>query len=150
MRLWRLVRRSRRGRAYTGDGSDLAPGRWHSPPHRIVYASQNPELAVLEKLVWLRDLSRLEGFVLVPADLPDEHVIHHPTLPEGWDAVPHGRVSQHIGDAWLDDGESAAMQVPSAIGQSFNLLFNPAHADLLTIRTPVALPPALTTVRARA
>lgn len=48
----------------------------------------------------------------------------------GWDAVPTGKVSLDVGDAWSEALTSALLIVPSVlIPEENNVLINPAHPD---------------------
>ena len=61
------------------------------------------------------------------------------TLPATWRTDPPPRKLQKIGDAWVSAGESAVLQVPSAIvAAESNFLLNPAHPDFpqITICRP--------------
>lgn len=149
MKVWRLVRAG--CEAYAGIGSELAPGRWHTPPRRVVYAAASPELAILEKLVWVRRLERLRGFQLVPATLPERCLGTLERPPDGWNAAPHRSISREAGNAWLDRRSSLALIVPSAISPGRNVLIDPMHPDMhrITVNDAMPVPPALTTASAR-
>lgn len=46
----------------------------------------------------------------------------------GWDAVPTGKVSLDVGDAWAEALASALLIVPAVlIPEENNVLINPAH-----------------------
>lgn len=71
--------------------------------------------------------------VYVAAELAEEaiRVIGEPDLPEGWDRRPPGRVSQKVGNRWLQTEESAALRVPSVIlPEGSTYVLNPSHSDL--------------------
>ena len=57
-------------------------------------------------------------------------------MPPGWAKPTLHPVTQVIGDRWIDSGESAVLQVPSATvrGES-NFIVNPEHGDSCGIRS---------------
>ena len=56
------------------------------------------------------------------------------TGPVGWDAIPTGKVSLDLGDAWINEKRSALLLVPSVIvPEESNALINPAHPDAAEI-----------------
>lgn len=108
-------------------GAILQPGRWHSQGTAVVYAAEHASLAVLETLIHaggrklpLRAISRIH--------LPDDLFIE--TVP--WMEMP---ASQAYGDAWLREGRSAVLRVPSiAVNRiESNFVFNPLHRDFALI-----------------
>jgi RES domain-containing protein len=59
------------------------------------------------------------------------------------DHRPPGPASQHVGQAWVDAGETLACAVPSVvIPYSGNVMLNPAHPAMadLTVHEPEAFP----------
>ncbi len=55
------------------------------------------------------------------------------SLPEGW--AGDMSISRSRGDEWLAGGESALLEVPSAIlPDTFNVLLNPQHPDAARVR----------------
>jgi RES domain-containing protein len=53
----------------------------------------------------------------------------------GWDAIPCGKVSLDVGDAWLSRKSSALLKVPSVIvPEENNVLINPAHPDAAKLK----------------
>lgn len=129
MDLWRISNHP----SLAGDGGLRASGRWHTRGRRIVYCAQNPAAALLEILVHfeieLRDLPvryRLLR-VSVPDDVPVGRVRDN-ELPDDWPGQIE--LTRAMGDAWLKEGRTALLTVPSAIVPStVNMLLNPAHPD---------------------
>lgn len=130
MRLWRISNHA----SLSGDGGLYASGRWHTRGRRIVYLADHPALALLEVMVHLEvdaeDLPR--DYQLLAVDVPDGISAAFLGLPDGWrDDVSNTRA---LGDAWLREGSSALLRVPSAIvPDARNYLLNPAHADAARI-----------------
>ena len=95
----------------------------------MVYLAEHPALAALEVRVHLDLPFELlpNDFVLMRVELPDG-------LIAGIDAPPGGSMSDlqtvAIGNAWLAEGRSLALRVPSVLlPYSWNVLLNPRHAD---------------------
>ncbi len=110
-----LCRSQRRGRAR------VFGGRWNSPGRPVVYAASSAALAVLEIRVHLD---------LPPQMLPDDYVL----LTIDLDGIPVESVlalpanPRDFGDAWLREGRTPILQVPSTIvPESANFLLNPVH-----------------------
>lgn len=133
MRIWRLVKKRFAATAFDGEGARLYGGRWNSVGTRVAYASDSAALAVLEVLVHLDDAAALPDYALVTASLPDEvvHDLDPARLPEGWDRFPPPAAAQHLGDAWVRNGSTLALRLPSAVvPDGSNLLINPQHRDI--------------------
>lgn len=119
----------------SGEGGLHGPGRWHHRGTRVVYTAQNPSLAVLETLVHvppqlfgertllefevpdnlLEDVSAAQMFRFVhdaPADDPE-------------------RLTRDYGRAWVGQGRSLGLHVPSAVmPMERNVVLNPAHPQM--------------------
>ncbi len=94
--------------------------RWNSPGWRVVYLSEHPALAVLE----------LRAHLDMPyEELVHDHVLMRIRLPEDVEDVPEiPKDPRAHGDAWLREGRSAVLRVPSIIvREGRNLLLNPLH-----------------------
>ena len=120
----------------SGEGARLYGGRWNSPGVRAVYLGDSLALASMELLVHLGDLDVLRTYRKLPVTIPEELVMHIDpvALPVGWETSPH-TVTRAIGDRWLADGQSAVLQVPSAvITVECNFVVNRRHPDVGTIR----------------
>jgi RES domain-containing protein len=123
MDAWRLCRRPHAD--LSGEGARLFGGRWNSPGRPVVYFAEHPALAALEVRVHLDLPFELlpNDFVLMRVALPDDLVT---TI----EAPTDGRQTVTAGDAWLTQGRSAALRVPSVlIPYAWNVLLNPRHAD---------------------
>src|SRR5262249_32098821 len=106
----------------------------------IVYCAENIALALLESLSHL-GLGKLPyDRYLVKIEVPNAIWAARRQLtqpPGGWDAIPFSLSAMQAGDAWLAEGKSALMVVPSVIvPEERNILVNPAHPDaaLLGVR----------------
>ena len=100
----------------------------------MVYTATSVSLACLETMVHLNadglPLNRFLVRIAVPGAVwSARQTLTAAELPAGWSAIPEGKVSLDIGDAWLRSSSSALLALPSAIvPEEFNVLINPAHA----------------------
>lgn len=121
MRLWRVARAAFAD--LSGEGARLYGGRWNSPGRPVVYAAENPALAILEVRVHLD---------LAPELIPDDYVLIEIETGVATIGEFHasGQEPRLLGDAWLAERTTALLQVPSfAAPRSFNVLINPDHPD---------------------
>ena len=143
MRLWRITQAQFANSALSGDGSFAFPGRWHRRGSRVVYTADSLALAALEQLVHLRDNLEAVSYFAFRIEVPDDvrfAEVLAASLPDAWDhpAAPHEQLRDQ-GQAWLREGETVALLVPSAvIPDERNVLLNPAHPDFgrLVISVP--------------
>ena len=123
----------------SGTGAQRSGGRWNRPGTPLVYASVTRALACLETLVHLArhplPLNRYLVKVTVPAAAWDTAVELDPSSLVGWDAQPAGKASIEWGTGWAVGGASLLARVPSVVvPEEFNVLINPAHADIGRVR----------------
>lgn len=141
---FRIIKSKRVAAAFDGEGARLHGGRWNSPGTRMVYVASSRSLATLELLVHIEDLSILEEqFSVIPVEIPGGLILRIDAvdLPGGWHLPEPVAETQLFGDAWIRDGHTAVMEVPSAvINEERNYLINPAHADFPSIMIGAACP----------
>src|SRR5688500_2472818 len=145
---WRIVKTRHAGAAFDGEGARLYGGRWSSAGVRVAYASQSVALAALEVLAGLGKVSLLPSYSLISAQFDESELEILPvsSLPAGWRAYPAPPELQSIGDKWIAENRSLALQVPSAIIETeANFLLNPAHAAFASVKISAAAPFALDT-----
>lgn len=148
MIVWRLCRAGYA--ALDGEGAFLFGGRWNSPGTHLVYTSRRLSLAILEILVHAGPANLPDGFVKLEISIPEDigrEALTASGLPERW-RYGATRGTQSVGDNWVADARSAALQLPSAIvPEEENVLINPRHADAGRIavlsQTPLRLDPRL-------
>jgi RES domain-containing protein len=134
MFLWRISNHAE----LDGRGGLLASARWHTQGRPVVYLAASPAGALVEVLVNLElDAARLPGnYTMLKVEAPDDVPIRRielASLPEGW--AGDLAISRSRGDEWLAGGESALLEVPSAIlPDTFNMLLNPRHPDAGRVR----------------
>jgi RES domain-containing protein len=115
--------------ALSSEGARLNGGRWNSKGVSVVYCATTESLAMLELRVHAPHSyprTRLRFVIEVPQDA----VIEVPArdLPRGWNRVPPGSASKRFGDAWVAEGKSLGLLVPSVIAaEERNLVLNPTH-----------------------
>lgn len=145
MRAWRIAN-SRFALDRSCIGAITHGGRWNPIGMPMLYAASSISLAAVERLVHLGHSPWPEQ-ELVAIDFPDSAEIYRPShdvLPARWDAMPTSSAAQAFGRAWLIDGTSLAMAVPSVvIPEQVNILLNPMHPEfsqvVLTRLRPFAL-----------
>jgi len=127
MDLWRLCRRPYAD--LSGEGAHIFGGRWNSPGRPVVYFAEHPALTALEVRVHL-DLP----FELLPSDFVLLHVVLADSLITGIQnpsvEARAGLQTVAVGAAWLTEGRSAGLRVPSMLlPNAWNVLLNPHHPD---------------------
>jgi RES domain-containing protein len=127
--LWRISNHD----SLNGEGGWRAGARWHSRGRPIVYCTQSPAAALIELLVRL-ELSPLDGpakYRLLRIAVPDDVAMTSVDLDAlGSDWPANRRLTQSLGDAWLEATQSTLLSVPSAVvPHTWNVLVNPAHPD---------------------
>jgi RES domain-containing protein len=127
MVLWRLTRRPYAD--LRGRGGELADGRWHTRGRPVVYCAASAALAVLVVRVHLDLLP--DDYVLMRIEAPNDlaaRTIRPSDLPTGWRSRED--LCRPIGDAWLEEGSTALLSVPSSIVEvEGNTLLNPRHPE---------------------
>lgn len=125
------------GAALAGQGARRYGGRWNSRGIAVVYAAESLELALLEAIVHL-DIDLLPNdYWWLCLEIDDALIAAPPKrLPPGWDALPpYQPAVQAIGDRWVRSAKNLAMRVPaSVLPERFNVLINPAHPDMPSVR----------------
>lgn len=130
MHLWRIIDRGLVREAFSGQGACDFGGRWNSPGARMVYCSEHPALAALEKLVHIQDMEQLRrSYALISVVCPEELAeTLSERLPRNWTAESARVRLRRIGDQWIVSRRSLALIVPSVVlTRSSNILVNPLH-----------------------
>ena len=136
---WRITKT--RYQPYDGTGARERGGRWNSPGHPVVYASDSFAGAVLEILAHSLRPRTLPGAhhgvrIDIPAELVEEV---NPAGVPGW-MEKDSPAARMFGDRWIKEGRTAALAVPALptrpIGRT--LMINPDHPD--AARIDVSLP----------
>lgn len=115
----------------SGNGGLYAPGRWHSQGSRIIYSSSSLALATLELFVNLHNRRMLAHYVKSRIVIPESLIAQLETeVLTAFLRDPDVFSSRSYGDAWLREGRSCVLEVPSRIvPEESNYLINPLHPD---------------------
>jgi RES domain-containing protein len=136
--VYRLIRGRYAKKPLDGEGSFRFGGRWSSPGTRLAYTAEHLSLAMIEYFVHVEPDSLPKDLVLVIADVPEKisrTVILPRHLPTNWRRVPAPPGLAVIGDAFVQDAQTAILIVPSALSPpESNWLINPAHPEASEIR----------------
>lgn len=135
---WRLEKAKYIDSAFTGEGPRLYGGRWNSVGTPVVYASSSLALAALEILVNAmpnKSTSLLKSYLAIQIQFDHSLLGINKKFPKDWYKNPIRPGSQHHGDRWMKRGDSAILEVPSAvIPFENNFLINPNHSYFLEIK----------------
>ena len=121
----------------TGTGGLVGEGRWHTEGHRVVYLADSASTALLETIVHLEvdENTYPDPGKLLEVEFPPESKIISLAVPEEGDWREDLKLTQKIGDDWLESGASLLAEVPSALVLTArNYLFNPLHPDAAKAR----------------
>ncbi len=133
---WRIAKSLYAADAFSGEGTALFAGRWHSEGTRVVYTAESISLATLEILVHMRERRHIPDYVLIPCYFHESLVeqLDMTKLPPNWDDAISPPALRQFGDAWARDRASPVLQVPSAVTRvEFNYLLNPEHPDFRSV-----------------
>jgi RES domain-containing protein len=133
---WRIVKRRLAKDAFSGEGARLYGGRWNSPGVSVVYAAQSQSLAALELLVHLETPDLLYEYVVIEARFDSSLItrLAKSDLPADWRASPPRASARAIGDAWIAEEPSPALELPSAVIPAEHIfLLNPQHSRFAEI-----------------
>lgn len=142
MRAYRLCRVAYP--ALDGEGARLYGGRWNAPGRVVIYTSATLALAALEYLVHVDPGDVPADLTALTIDVPDDVVgaaVAVAALPGGWERMPAPPPCRCIGDAWLREGVSLALPVPSAlVPEELNVLLDPGHPAAHRLRVVAERP----------
>jgi RES domain-containing protein len=114
-------------------------GRWNPKGTGMIYAGSGPAVSLLEYLCIKGNAVSGKPWYMVEFEIHTKNLIgtlEKDSLPENWNTLPHGKVTQDFGKVWLQEKEFPFLKVPSArLNLSFyplehNLLINPEYPDL--------------------
>jgi RES domain-containing protein len=121
----------------SGIGAATYPGRWNGKGVYVLYTAQNPSLALLESVVHISKIARM-NYCMVSLAIPDDSIleIKRSDLPLGWESNPPSERLKDFGNKFVREGRYLAMKVPSAIlFEEYNILLNPNHRDFEKVKT---------------
>ena len=114
--------------------SSLSGGRWNPQGYPMIYTGSSAALAALEYLCIKGTSAALETWYVVIYEIHDSELIgtlEKQSLPQNWNLLPHGKVTQDFGKLWLRENSFPFLKVPSArlhisfYPEEHNLLVNP-------------------------
>ena len=130
---WRLTTTRHAKTAFTGEGARRYGGRWNHPGLAAVYTAATISLAALEYLAGADVDLAPPDLVVIPVEWGPEvavRCLEPAALPADWRSCPHPVSTRDLGSAWLREGDTAILSVPSAIVPEERILvLNPAHRD---------------------
>jgi RES domain-containing protein len=122
----------------SGEGARLYGGRWNRKGTPVVYTSGSRSLATVEYLVHLPQSVMPLDICMAEIEIPDPESgepVSLDKLPPDWRAFPAPLQLAGIGEAWVRDGLSPVLKVPSAvIKDEWNYLLNPRHPLFRSVR----------------
>ncbi len=149
IKAWRIVTKKRLPDALSGEGARLGGGRWNHVGIPVVYASESLSLAALELFIHFtrKDITITKSLLAIPVKIPDLIKVIDVSVKDlkpGWELSPPGDFTKDLGTAWVKEGLSAILRVPSAIvPEEHNLVINPKHPDFSRIALGAPRPFAL-------
>jgi len=109
-------------------GASLFGGRWNSIGNFMLYTASTSSLSILEHLVHVIG-SETSGYMLTTIKVESSIASFENELLYNWQTSESE--TQRIGDQWIKNQESAALEVPSVINPlETNILLNPNHPNL--------------------
>ena len=145
MLTYRLTRSQYLSKAFTGEGTKRAGGRWNYPGIPLIYTSSTLALALLETIVRLKAKYLPDGLIYFKVEMPDDipmKKIEKKALPDAWANEIYDPYTQELGTKWAMSMTTAVLRVPSVIsGEDYNYILNPQHKDysLIKINKPVQI-----------
>jgi RES domain-containing protein len=131
-----------------GIGARIYGGRWNEKGVAALYTSESRSLASLEYLVHTSSISTTPlDLSMACIEIPDQIAVQQVTkrqLPPDWRNYPAHPGLAAIGSKWVASNQYLLLRVPSVIVENeFNILINPIHPDIKTVRIKSVKPFAL-------
>lgn len=141
MRAYRIGDPAGQHPVWSAEGARRVDGRWHGRGDTVIYASRHYSTAMLEKLVhWNGLLPPNQHFVEITIPAGTSYEVFSADHQPEW-FHPDGEVARRYGHAWIAEGRSAVLLVPSVVARmEENLLINPAHPDAAAIQPGLERP----------
>jgi len=131
---YRIVKENHLESAFDGQGAKVYGGRWNSKGVAVAYTSDSLSLCSLEIFVHLPSYKLLKDYLYITVVFDSDLVLDAPLF-DGWDERPVSKISQAIGDQWVEDNSSSVLRVPSVLmPDGFNYLININHPDSKKIK----------------
>jgi RES domain-containing protein len=100
----------------SGTGTAMYGGRWNKKGTSVLYTGESKEIALLETIVHTPPML-VPNLNILTIEIPDNSIteLRKDELPKNWLDYPAPTILSEIGDAWIQDGETLALKVPSCI-----------------------------------
>jgi RES domain-containing protein len=130
-----------------GVGAAEHPGRWNHEGVKVIYSSQNLQLAQLELLAYLNE--PCSGFKWIAPQIPKSIFAKRKRITVSelnefgfdWRAHPAPATLQEIGTDWFNAAQSLILEVPSVVSPTgTNFLINPRHREFKKVTWQPAEP----------
>ncbi len=135
---WRVVKKSREGEAFSGEGARLYGGRWNHRGTAVVYVSDSLPLAALELFVHIGSAYKGMSFATFRVEVPSRVTIDsraETELPKNWRREPPPDACKDIGTEWVKRSHAGVLRVPSAVVPAqHNYLLNVRHRDFKKLK----------------
>jgi len=133
---WRIVSDTYAGSAFSGEGARLAGARWNYPGTAVVYLGGSPAITALEQFVHTGLDGRHIPLFIIKVEIPKNlKMTRISALPRDWRSHPPSESTKDIGREWFIRGDTAILQVPSAVIPAETVyVVNPLHRDFHSLR----------------
>jgi len=143
MHIFRLTK-NKYGTVLSGKGAAMFGERWNSKGNEIIYTAENRSLAMAEVAVHLMIGTLPSNYEMLTIFVPSSIKVREiklNELPENWNAFPHPKATQKIGDEFILENKYCLLKVPSVVTKGdFNILINPHHPDFKKIKVITSEP----------
>jgi RES domain-containing protein len=112
--------------------------RWNPKGSFVIYAAESRSLACLENLVHRSGEGNDALYKVMIIEVPDDlkiDLLDIADLKTGWQKIENYSYCQSLATAWLSDGGTAILKVPSVLVKNeFNFVINAFHPDFKKIK----------------
>jgi RES domain-containing protein len=135
---WRIVKKSRAGEAFTGEGARRYGGRWNHRGTAVVYVADSLPLAALELFVHIGPAYKGLDFASFKVEIPSRVTIDTlsaKTMPKNWRQEPAPAACKDLGTEWVKQETAAVLRVPSVVvPKNHNYVLNVHHRDFRKLK----------------
>jgi RES domain-containing protein len=122
----------------SGTGAEITGGRWNFKGTKILYTADSRALCMAEIAVHTPVGVMPIDYYLTTIEIPDYSnikQIESDMLPDNWRKFPYSKITQELGEDFIERNENLYIKVPSAVVQGdFNILINPIHSDFNKVK----------------
>lgn len=117
----------------TGIGAEITGGRWNFKGTRVLYTADSRALCMAEIAVHTPVGIMPKDYFMITIEIPDFSQLTQlevELLPKDWRKFPYSKLTQELGDSFINKNEVLYIKVPSAVVHGdYNILINPQHSD---------------------